>query len=137
MNTKTLMKALLVLLIGLVATIGLLILLPGEKVSDDDLSHLNGFYKVDYFDGYNTAYRDSEGCDNTYKGVLLTNGDKIIKARLLNNVYCEWCGKNEFPPNPKPSSQVNLEVEGNKENYNADLLFEGTGVEVIDLKIVQ
>jgi hypothetical protein len=126
----------LALAILCVVILGLIFLFPGEE-KKNDFSELNGFYQLSYLEGYNFQFHNStDGCDYSYKGINLKDGDKIVNARVLSNVLCKLCGKNETMKLPAENSKVSINLQGS-DVAEGDMLFSGTGTELIDIKVVQ
>ena len=116
--------------------VSIIFLFP-EKEKKTDFSELNGFYKITYINGYDLNFHNStDECDYSYQGISLTDGDKIVNARVLSNVLCKFCGKNETTKLPSENSKITLDLEGS-EIPKGDIFFDGTGTELKDIKIVQ
>jgi len=126
----------LALAILFIIIIGAIFLFPGEE-KKNDFSELNGFYQLSYIEGYNFQLHNStDGCDYSYKGISLKDGDKIVNARVLSNVLCKFCGKNETSRLPLENSKVSINLQGS-DIAEGDMLFGGTGIELRDIKVVQ
>jgi len=79
----------------------------------------------------------SEGCEYLYKGIVLKDGDRIIKARILGQEICRECGKNETLSLPYSGKRVVLDAENNDGLLSGVIMFDGKIVDLRDAEMVQ
>jgi hypothetical protein len=94
----------------------------------------NGFYLISYHDAYNLVKNDSS-CTDFYQGIVLKDGDKVIKARILSQVKCSDCERNRNTSMPADGTRVTVDL--NDDGKEGILMYNGKMIDLYDVIIVQ
>ena len=124
----------ILLCIPVVLILALLFLLPDSEPEVESLSHYNGFYQISFAEGYDFNEEGNNGCDYTYKSINLHNGDVLLQAKALSKVVCDFCGRYDIIDLPSEDSRVILDIDS---EGKGQILFEGSGTDIIDFSIVK